>query len=73
MRKNRQGVEVSGEFRLMIIDDDEGIVDSITVLFRRAGYYIDGFTDPLAGVEALKSQEYDLLILDFFMLPIALL
>jgi len=70
MRKNRQGVEVSDEFRLMIIDDDEGIVDSITVLFRRAGYFIDGFTDPLAGVEALKSQEYDLLILDFFMLPI---
>lgn len=69
MRKNRQP-EVSLEYRIMIIDDEEGIIDSVSSLLRRNGYWSSGFTNPLEGLEELQRQHYDLLILDYFMSPI---
>lgn len=69
MRKNRQDT-VSDEFKIMILDDEEGIVDSVGAMLTRAGYWSRGFTDPMQALEALKSEHYDLLVLDYFMQPI---
>lgn len=69
MRKNRQP-ELSLEYRIMIIDDEEGIIDSTGAMLRRNGYWNIGFTNPLDGLEELRRQHYDLLILDYFMHPI---
>ncbi len=33
-------------------------------------YNVTGFTDPLEAIEALKNESFDLLILDFLMMPI---
>ncbi len=69
MRKNKLQEVINENFRLMIIDDDEGIIDSVSALLRRMGYMIDGFTNPVEGLKHLKETHYDLLILDYFMLP----
>lgn len=69
MRKNRQ-IEVSEEYRIMVIDDEEGILDSIQALLTRNGYWCKGFTNPLDGLEEISANHYDLLVLDYFMEPI---
>ncbi len=69
MRKNRR-VELSTEYSIMIIDDEEGILDSISALLNRNGYACVGFTNPLEGLEELRRNHYDLLILDYYMQPI---
>jgi HD-GYP domain len=69
MRKNRM-TALSHEYSIMIIDDEEGILDSITALLGRNGYACKGFTNPLEGLEELKANHYDLLILDYYMQPI---
>lgn len=69
MRKNKLQEEINENFRLMVIDDDEGIIDSVSSLLRRMGYIIDGYTNPVEGLKQLKEAHYDLLILDYFMLP----
>lgn len=69
MRKNRR-VELSQEYSIMIIDDEEGILDSISALLNRNGYACKGFTNPLDGLEEINRNHYDLLILDYYMQPI---
>ena len=69
MRKNRQ-MELSDEFKIMVIDDEQGIVDSIQALLNRNGYACKGFTNPLDGLEEINNNHYDLLVLDYFMEPI---
>ncbi len=69
MRRN-QRVELSQEYRIMVIDDEEGILDSIQALLNRNGYWCKGFSNPLDGLDELSRERYDLLILDYFMQPI---
>ncbi|MGI5849773.1 MAG: HD domain-containing phosphohydrolase [Christensenellales bacterium] len=69
MRRNRQ-IELSQDYKIMVIDDEEGILDSIQALLNRNGYWCKGFTNPLDGLEEITKNHYDLLILDYFMQPI---
>ena len=69
MRKNRR-IELSQEYSIMIIDDEEGILDSISALLNRNGYDCKCFTNPLEGLEEINRNHYDLLILDYYMQPI---
>ncbi len=57
------------DYRILIVDDDEGIIRSIQVLLKRSGYYYTGVTDPLEAIEKLRLEEFDLLILDYIMEP----
>ncbi|MDD5017899.1 MAG: HD domain-containing response regulator [Eubacteriales bacterium] len=69
MRKNRL-MELSQEYRIMIIDDEPGIIDSIQALLNRNGYWCCGFTNPLEGLAEIQNNHYDLLVLDYFMQPV---
>lgn len=69
MRKNRQR-ELSQDYKIMIIDDESGIIDSIQAMLNRNGYWCVGFTNPLDGLEEIGRDHYDLLVLDYFMQPI---
>ena len=51
--------------RIMIIDDDIGIVDSIKS-FMEDKYYIEGYTSSKEGLSRLKKQKFDILILDYY-------
>jgi len=66
MRINKK-TALNAEYKLMLVDDDEGIIDSISAYLERNGYDAFGITSPLEGLEELKRNKYDLLILDYFM------
>jgi len=51
--------------RIIIIDDDSGIVDSIKS-FMGDKYYIEGFTSSKEGLKRLHKERFDILILDYY-------
>lgn len=55
-------------FRIMALDDEQGIIDSLGVYLNK--YDFVGYTDPIKAIEALKTEHFDLLLLDFLMTPI---
>jgi len=70
MRIKKVQPSLSSDYKLMIVDDDEGLIDSISTFLVRSGYDICGFSNPLEALETLEKEKYDLLILDYFMSPI---
>lgn len=69
MRINRQVQPRSG-YRIIAVDDEMGIVDSLSIFLRRSGYEFIGVTDPLVAIERVKEEHFDMMILDFIMSPI---
>lgn len=59
-----------GQRKIIIIDDEKGILDAIRVFFEKAGFYVDSYQNPVEGIEAIKENYYDVLVLDFLMMPI---
>lgn len=54
------------KFKIIIIDDDEGIIDAVKANLLQEDYIVDGFTTSKEGINAIKDIKYDLLILDYF-------
>ena len=69
MRKNMQTATQTG-YKIIAVDDEEGIVDSLSVFLKRSGYDLTGVTDPMEAIELVKNEHFDLMILDFIMTPI---
>ncbi len=72
MRKGLQNVEnaENRNYKILAVDDEEGIIDSLSIFLKRSGYEFTGITDPLEAIERVKSEHFDLMILDFIMTPI---
>ena len=56
--------------KILVIDDEQGIIDSLDVYLRKEGYIVEGETNPLLGIEKVRNNYYDILILDYIMMPI---
>ena len=71
MRKALQN-QMSGErrYRIIVVDDEEGILDSLTVLFDNSEYEFYGAQDPVEAIELVKKEHFDLMLLDFMMTPL---
>lgn len=69
MRKNIQNANDKG-YKIIAVDDEEGIVDSLSIFLKRSGYNFTGVTDPMKAIEKVKNEHFDLMILDFIMTPI---
>lgn len=67
MRKAKN--QASSEYKIIIVDDEIGIIDTLSVLLKRSGYHFTGITDPLEAIERIRTERFDLLILDFLMYP----
>ncbi len=71
MRKNMQGAQnASDGYKILAVDDEEGIVDSLSIFLKRSGYNFTGVTDPTEAIELVKREHFDLMILDFMMYPL---
>ena len=71
MRKgfnNEQNLDNS-KYKIIAVDDEEGIVDSLSIFLKRSGYNFTGVTDPQEAIEKVKNEHFDLMILDFIMTP----
>lgn len=69
MRKN-MAVQESNGYKIIVVDDEQGIVDSLSIFLKRSGYDFTGVTNPLEAIELVRNNHYDLMILDFMMDPI---
>ena len=69
MRKN-QVTSKSADFKIIAVDDEQGILDSLSIFMHRSGYTFKGITNPLEAIELVKNEHFDLMILDFIMDPI---
>lgn len=55
------------DYKIIAVDDEIGIIDSLSVFIKRAGYDFTGFTNPITAIEKIKNEHFDILILDFIM------
>ncbi|MBQ8298597.1 MAG: HD domain-containing protein [Clostridia bacterium] len=56
------------DFKILVVDDEQGIIDSLAIFLNQ--YNFVGVTDPLEAIELVKKEHFDLMILDFLMMPI---
>ncbi len=72
MRKGLQNLEnnENRNYKIIAVDDEEGIIDSLSIFLKRSGYEFTGVTDPMEAVERVRNEHFDLMILDFIMTPI---
>lgn len=69
MRKGVQNVPSNG-YKIIAVDDEIGIVDSLSIFLKRSGYDFTGVTDPMEAIQRVKEEHFDMMILDFIMSPI---
>ena len=71
MRKHLQGIEniENNPYRIIAVDDEEGIVDSLSIFLKRSGYNFTGVTNPQEAIRLVKEEHFDLMVLDFIMTP----
>ncbi len=53
--------------RIIVIDDDPELIDTLVALLESEGYEAEGFTEPQRALQALRVSPPDLLILDVVM------
>jgi len=53
--------------KILIVDDEQSIIDSISMILTDDGYSIDSANNGLDGVNKVKSNYYDLILLDIKM------
>ena len=69
MRKNMITAESNG-YKIIVVDDEQGIVDSLSIFLKRSDYDFTGLTNPLEAIERVRNEHFDMMILDFMMDPI---
>lgn len=69
MRKyNRENSDA--KYKIIAVDDESGILDSLNVFLTKSGYSFVGITDPIEAIERVRNEHFDLMLLDFIMTPI---
>lgn len=69
MRHSENSGAVS-PYKIIAVDDEIGIIDSLSVFLKRSGYQLTGVTDPYEAIEKVRNEHFDLMLLDFIMTPI---
>ena len=63
MRKNQVNHSDNG-YKIIVVDDEQGIVDSLSIFLRRSGYSFTGVTNPLEAIELVRNEHFDYLYYD---------
>ena len=58
------------KYKIIAVDDEAGIIDSLSVFLRKTNYEYVGLTDPVEAIERVKKEHFDLMLLDFMMTPL---
>ena len=60
----------NSNYKILAVDDEQGIIDSLSIFLKRSGYSFTGIKDPNQAIELIKNEHFDLLLLDFIMTPL---
>ncbi len=53
--------------RILIVDDEKDVTDSVKIGLERLGFCVDAYNDPMIALANFKSTKYDIAILDIRM------
>ena len=70
LNQDNEKVENNSNYKIIAVDDEIGIVDSLSIFLKRSGYSFTGVTDPMEAIERIKNEHFDILLLDFIMTPL---
>lgn len=60
----------NNSYKILAVDDEQGIIDSLSIFLKRSGYSFTGINNPVEAIEKIKNEHFDLLLLDFIMTPL---
>lgn len=60
----------ANNIRILALDDDKNMTFSLQAYFQALGYYVDIENEPNAAIERIRNEHYDILILDYLMMPV---
>ena len=60
----------NSSYKILAVDDEIGIIDSLSIFLKRSGYTFTGVTDPVEAIQKIRTEHFDLLLLDFIMTPL---
>ena len=55
------------DLKIMVIDDEKPIVDTLMIYFDRIGYNVKGYYDSVEAREVLQKEKYDIVFTDLKM------
>lgn len=70
MRRSQRLGSEKRDYKIILVDDDQGIIDSLSSVLHRQGYITTCMTDPMEAIKRVKKEHFDLMVLDFLMAPI---
>jgi len=70
MRRSKRDNLEKRDYRIILVDDDQGIIDSLSAVLLRQGYDTTCITNPMEAIDLVKREKFDLMVLDFLMAPI---
>ena len=53
--------------KILVVDDEPGILELLTEVLAGDGYAVEGFTDPRKALKALEDDHFDIIITDLKM------
>lgn len=56
--------------KILIIDDDVNMMDILSVVLEKYGHTLSAYIDPISGIEELKKNKYDILIINYLLTPV---
>ena len=68
--RHSENIGTNNPYKIIAVDDEIGIIDSLSVFLKRSGYQLIGVTNPYEAIERVRNEHFDLMILDFIMTPI---
>ena len=57
-------------YKVLIIDDDISIMEMLSMMLKKYNCDVTTYTEPVSAIEELKNNKYDILILNFLMMPV---
>jgi putative nucleotidyltransferase with HDIG domain len=73
MRKYEQVANensVNAQYKIIAVDDESGVIDTLNVELKRQGYQFVGMTNPVEAIERIRNEHFDICLLDFMMMPL---
>jgi DNA-binding response OmpR family regulator len=55
------------QIRILVVDDEQDNCDYLKLVLEKEGYQVDFLTDPTQCIDALRKQDYHLIVLDMMM------
>jgi putative nucleotidyltransferase with HDIG domain len=56
--------------KIAIIDDDIALMDMLSIVLSKYNHSVVTFTEPVSAIESLKSESFDILIVNYLMSPV---